>query len=180
MPSRSTIAAQNTQNPFIWDACCLLNLAATRREATILSTLGQSTNQSSWVVREVLEGETLTIRPYPKDPQQIPTPVDLSPLIQANVLSVIDLDIDEEKLFITIAQTLDDGESRTLAVAVHRGFSVLTDDRPHVATNSNAISSSECLHHARLGKTVGRPSKSTRYSSSRSHRADSSLQSLRS
>ena len=44
-------------------------------------------------------------------------------------LRIVDLEPDELASFVELAQRVDDGEAATLAVSVHRGWPVATDDR---------------------------------------------------
>jgi predicted nucleic acid-binding protein len=57
-------------------------------------------------------------------------PVNLTPLLDSGLLEVVDIDTeDEAESFVNLAFDLDDGEARTIAVAIHRGDIVATDDR---------------------------------------------------
>jgi hypothetical protein len=110
----------------IWDACSLLNLGATRRVSEILATFGCS----SYVVRQVREGEVLYLRPLPEeDPQGSLVMVDLAPLLEAGALQEVVLTAEEQAMFVAFAAKLDDGEARSAAVAAHRGWWLVTDDR---------------------------------------------------
>ena len=116
--------------PFVWDACGLLNLAATQRAEEILAAL----RSPCYVVSELLQGEVLYLRPLPEeDPQRTKVPVDFTDLLKAGFLKEITLSPEEKVLFTDYAREVDDGEARTAAVAVVRGFQVVTDDRAAVA-----------------------------------------------
>lgn len=115
-----------SEEPLIWDACGVLNLAATDRAPEILASL----DRPCWIVGEVLAAEVLFLRPLPEeDPQGTLVPVDLSELIGARLLQEVTLTTDEEEFFVRFAQEVDDGEARTAAIAVSRGLHVATDDR---------------------------------------------------
>lgn len=108
------------------DACCVLNLYATGCMAEILVAVGARFGVASAVEREALwvfaggEGDDGAER----------APVDLQPLIQAGLLEVLELDSDEElNTFVSFATLVDDGEAATIALALHRGAVVATDDR---------------------------------------------------
>ncbi len=110
----------------IWDACTLLNLIATKRESEILTALACP----SYVVREVREREILYLRPLPEeDPQGELIKVDLEPLFSAGVLQEVELTEEERRLFVMFASEMDDGEARSTAVAVQRGWRLVTDDK---------------------------------------------------
>ena len=111
----------------LWDACDLLNLIATDRASEILPVFGCP----SYVVKEVRLGEVFYLRPLPEeDPTGGLVPVEVTPLLNAGLLTEIELDASEQTLFVTYATVVDDGEARTAAVAAHRGFWMMTDDRP--------------------------------------------------
>jgi hypothetical protein len=111
---------------WVWDACGLLNLAATRRAEDILSYL----DVPSYVVQEVRNGEVLYLRSLPEeDPMGKLVTVDLTPLLGAGLLQELMLDTVEQSLFVGFAASVDDGEARTAAVAVHCGWGMVIDDR---------------------------------------------------
>jgi predicted nucleic acid-binding protein len=57
-------------------------------------------------------------------------PVILTPMVDAGVIRVVTTDIEAELLtFIDLTRQLDDGEAMTAALAIHRGYVVVTDDR---------------------------------------------------
>lgn len=110
----------------IWDACGLVNLAATARAEEVLRAMGCQ----SYVVREVREKEATHLRPIPEeDPQGQLVPIDFTPLLQAGLLQDVTLAAAEHATFVGFAGLVDDGEARTAAVAVHRGLWMATDDR---------------------------------------------------
>jgi hypothetical protein len=110
----------------VWDACSLLNVAATGHAAEILG----ACRCPSYVVREVLQGEALFLRPLPEDdPNNGLIPVDLTPLLASGVLIEVMLNDNEQAPFVHFAALMDDGESRSAAVALNRGCRLVTDDR---------------------------------------------------
>ncbi|MCX6378356.1 MAG: hypothetical protein NT023_02605 [Armatimonadetes bacterium] len=110
----------------IWDACTLLNLIATKRASEILTALASP----SYVVREVREREVLYLRPLPEDdPQGKLIKVDLEPLFSTGVLQEVEMTEEEQRLFVMFASEMDDGEARSTAVAVQRGWRLVTDDK---------------------------------------------------
>ncbi|HZT42300.1 MAG TPA: hypothetical protein VFA07_08920 [Chthonomonadaceae bacterium] len=110
----------------IWDACTLLNLVATRRASEILTVLGCP----SFIVKQVREKEILYLRPLPDaDPPERLIPVDLTPLQDMGALQDVELTAAEQATFVTFAVEMDDGEARSAAVAAHRGWWLVTDDR---------------------------------------------------
>jgi hypothetical protein len=110
-----------------WDACALLNLAATGRAEDILPVFGCP----SYVVRQVRIGGVFYLRSLPEDdPSGALVTVDLTPLLVCGLLVEVELNDAEQESFVALATQLDDGEARTAALAVHRGLCVVTDDRP--------------------------------------------------
>ncbi len=110
----------------VWDACALLNLVATRYAAQILGVFGCP----SFIVRQVREGEVLYLRPLPEeDPQGNLVPVDVTDLLKAGALQEVELIGAEQATFIVFAAEMDDGEAQSAAVAAHRGWWLVTDDR---------------------------------------------------
>ncbi|MHB1559169.1 MAG: hypothetical protein ACYC61_17080 [Isosphaeraceae bacterium] len=111
----------------ILDACGALNLYASGRFVSILSSLGHE-----WYIPSAVERESQQYRqPDPADPDRlIALPIDLAPAIRAGVLRRCDCEGDEEtELYVELAARIDDGESMGLAIARCRGWSILTDDK---------------------------------------------------
>jgi len=111
------------------DACAVVNLYATRRMEDILAAVDGPVAVADIVEREAQyvfqggDGEDARER----------EPIDLQPWVSQGVLTVIEATHEEELLtFIDLTQELDDGEAMTAALAVHRGFTVVTDDRKAV------------------------------------------------
>ena len=113
----------------VWDACTALNLMATDKAAEILTSFGRP----NYIVRQVREGEVFSLRPLPEDdPKGDLVAVDLKPLIKLGILIEVELTIEELAAFVKFAAEMDDGEARTLAVAVHRGLLMVTDDKKSI------------------------------------------------
>lgn len=112
----------------ILDACGTLNLYASGQFVPILTTL-----HHEWYVPAAVERESQQYRqPDPADPEKlVALPIDLTPALDAGVLSRCDCQGDEETdLYVELAARIgDDGESMGLAIAKCRGWSVLTDDK---------------------------------------------------
>lgn len=112
----------------ILDACGLLNLYASGQFVPILTSLPHD-----WYFPAAVERESQRYRqPDPTDPEKlIILPIDLAPAIDAAVLTRCDCQGDEEtELYVELAARIgDDGESMGLAIAICRGWSVLTDDK---------------------------------------------------
>lgn len=110
----------------IWDACTLINLAATGRAEEVL----RSMKCPCFVIQKVREDEVITLRPMPgENPLVKRHLLDLSPLLVNDALLDVTLTDEEQEMFVDLAVRLDDGEAMTLAVACHRGLTMVTDER---------------------------------------------------
>lgn len=78
------------------------------------------------VAREVLS-ETLYVRT--DDANSARARIDLERLVSKGVIQILDLEDGEVVTFVSAAARVDDGEAATLALAVHRGLPLATDDR---------------------------------------------------
>ncbi len=111
----------------IIDACSLINLFASGREAEILEACG-----GEYFVSEHVSSEALAIRgPDPADSSKlISRPIDLASATSEAWLRACRFESGEETdAFVEFAQHLDDGEASCLAIAKLRGWTVVTDDR---------------------------------------------------
>lgn len=107
------------------DACVVINLAASRRPTDILDAVSGPV-----AVADLVAAESLYVqRGGPGDDAKEPEPIDLAPLIASGRLSVLTATDAELDTFVDFLADLDEGEAMTLALAVHRGFVVATDDR---------------------------------------------------
>ena len=108
------------------DACSLINLYATRRLSEILMTV-----PARLVVSDVVLRESLYVRRggIGKDAEEREL-MELKSILDAGVLEVVASDDDDELLtFVDLSTLIDEGEAMSIALAMHRGWSVMTDDR---------------------------------------------------
>jgi hypothetical protein len=119
--------AASFPDALILDACCLINLAASRQMEPILRCL--PTNL--YVAEYVFSDEALWFYDGPEEAfRSRQSPIQLKPLADAGLLNILTLDTEDEELaFVNFAASLDDGEAMTLALALHRGHGVATDER---------------------------------------------------
>ena len=139
------MVARSGEPGIILDACCLLNLYASRQIEAILRAIPVRFAVSEAAAAEVLYvlhgggGQDARRREH----------VDLQPLIRAGLLDILSLETEVEKAsFVRFAAELADGEAMTCALAVHREADVATDDRkairvlnsvaPHVRVHTTA------------------------------------------
>jgi hypothetical protein len=114
------------ESGLVWDACGILNLAATQHEADILA----SFNCPSYIVKEVHENEVIALRPLPEeDPSGGMIKIDLSPLFHSGLLQEVKLDLLERQQYALLAQQIDDGEARSAAFALGHHCRLVTDDK---------------------------------------------------
>lgn len=109
------------------DASCLLNLYATGRLRDIALALPHHLG----VAKYVREREALYVwRRGTTRNEDEQVPVDLTPLVDEGLVKVERLERPEEvSTFVDFAAVVDDGEAVTIALALHRGYAVATDDR---------------------------------------------------
>ena len=114
------------KSELVWDACSILNLMATREARDILNVL----SISSYIVKQVHQNEVLYLRPLPEEsPQGTLQTVPLQEIMDEGLLSEIELTSIEQESYVSFALEIDDGEARSLAVAKHRQWILVTDDR---------------------------------------------------
>lgn len=118
---------RQSSNSVLLDASCLINLYATGRLRDIALALPYPLGVSDYVV----EKEALYVwRAGASTAEDERVPVDLEPLIEEGLIRVMRLETeDEERSFVDLASTMDDGEAVTGAIALHRACAVATDDR---------------------------------------------------
>lgn len=124
MTPTNEVAPQLTPSrTIILDACTVINLHASRQmESVIRNITGHVMIAESVFVECRLD-------PFAPD-DEIVERIDLLNLIEAGDLTVVVSVSDSElQLFSQFLMKLDDGEAMTLALAVHRGWTVVTDDR---------------------------------------------------
>ncbi len=116
-----------THDCVILDASCVISLFASKKMGDILESIPKSITVAAYV----RDKEALWVYDGPDDNiTQAKEPIDLQPFIQRGVLTIVSLDSEtEENTFIDFATVLDDGESITGAIAVHRRWAIATDDK---------------------------------------------------
>jgi predicted nucleic acid-binding protein len=108
------------------DACLVVNLFATRHVTVILTAASGPVAIVDAVAREA----QYIFRGGDGDDARERERIDLSAVIAESLLDVIEVaDEDELLTYIDLTQEVDDGEAMTAAVAIHRGYTVATDDR---------------------------------------------------
>jgi hypothetical protein len=118
-------------NLLILDACCLINLCATKYMAEILQPLPNPILVADFVEKHevlyVYDGPLDNVRASKRQ-------VDLSPFLQSGVLvSTTLISEAEQDLFIRLTNLLDDGEAMTTALAIERGWTIATDDQATIS-----------------------------------------------
>ncbi len=101
------------------DACVAINLIAS---GIRLDEVARSVG-TGFAMTSVAAAETLFLAPDGAGGKR--TAADLG----AFPIDIIELAPDELSTFVELASQVDDGEAATLAVAIHRGLNVATDDR---------------------------------------------------
>ena len=116
--------APERRDPVILDNCTFLNLYASGRLDAIAAALGLSL-----IVEERVRAEALHLFRGGDGPgADERVAVDCAVPVAAGYLTVATLAGIEEATFRRWAALVDDGEAATIAVAIHRGFAVGTDD----------------------------------------------------
>ncbi len=110
----------------IIDACSLINFYASAFFESILRDL-----LFQFYIVEQVKNESLYIRkPDDSDRGFDYEPTMLDRYLNSDLLKVVKLETDDEKvLFLNLADQLDDGEAATLAIAINRNMTVITDDK---------------------------------------------------
>lgn len=112
-------------DPVILDACCVMTLYGSGRMGDVLVTLPTPV----FVCDYVLEKEALTVYDGPRENVRAETAdIDLRLFEQEGLIERTSLRSEEQATFVTLAKDLDDGEARTIAIALHRDWAVGTDD----------------------------------------------------
>lgn len=109
----------------IIDCCSLINLYAGWAGLENLRALPHT-----WFICKAVETESEVTREY--DDNRVPKeqPILLQPFIDSGLLHSVGPESDaEQATFLVFAQELEDGEAQALALAKHRGFVLLTDDK---------------------------------------------------
>jgi|SRR5579863_108210 len=107
------------------DACVLLNLYASGRVEEILTSVHSCCLVSRYVCREALWFLASTGQAGDKMERSA---IVLDPLVRSGLLTIVDLTLDEQRLFVVLAQELGDGEAASGALAICRSAGLATDD----------------------------------------------------
>ena len=109
----------------IIDCCSLLNLYAGWGGLSELAGFGDQ-----WHVGEAVLGEAQYIWQFHMDGSKTQVSIDLEPLVAEGLLNAVRSESEAEiASYVEFASELDDGEAQALAIAMHRGFILLTDER---------------------------------------------------
>ena len=109
----------------IIDCCSLLNLYAGWAGLEQLRQLPHS-----WFVCEAVFGESEITREYDENQQPRDHELVLGPLVDSGLIQKVAPESDAELAdYLNFAELIDDGEAQAIALAKHRGFVLLTDDR---------------------------------------------------
>jgi hypothetical protein len=116
-----------SQDCIILDACCIINLYASGEMGDILKSISKSVAVAAYVRDE----EALRIYSgLEGDETQKYEQIDLQPFIDCGLLIVVSPETEAENItFVNFAAILDDGEAVTGAIALHRNWSIGSDDR---------------------------------------------------
>ncbi len=132
----------------IIDACVLINLLATGELKSILESVRRQS-----LICSIVQNETIYLKTG--DPNQPKELIDVASFLTGDVLSVCEIEHErEELLYVDFASVLDDGEARTLAIAINRGHYLVTDERKarrlfleHIDSPKLLISTSDLIRH---------------------------------
>ncbi len=126
----------------IIDACSIINFYASEFFDSILS----SFETQCCIVTQVSE-ESLFIRTPPDSQSKFDyKPIALQDYVQLGKLKLVKLETEtEKKVFIKLAQRLDDGEAATIALAIKREMKVVTDDKKAIQIFYEEASNIEIL-----------------------------------
>lgn len=109
----------------IIDCCSLLNLYAGWGGLRELATLGDA-----WHIGEAVLKEAQYIWQFAPDGSRSRVPIDLQTPLQEGLLNAVRPESEAElEAYVEFASELDDGEAQAMAIAMHRGFILLTDER---------------------------------------------------
>lgn len=106
----------------VLDADVLMNLLATDHLADVLAA-----NGTRGLLCPRTESEVIYLNP--RTSGSPPEAIDLGPHIDSGTLMRVTLDAAETATYVRLAAEVDDGEAQVLAVGMHRGLVVATDDR---------------------------------------------------
>ncbi|MBE9052113.1 hypothetical protein IQ243_17125 [Nostocales cyanobacterium LEGE 11386] len=123
---------QITHSHVLLDACCILNFCASGQFLTILKSIPAEVV----VTTVVQEYELKTLQRLKEEDND--AVFQFEEAIQQGLLMVVDFESEqEEESFVNYATILDDGESATCAIAVHRQWAIATDDKRAISFLKN-------------------------------------------
>ncbi|CBN53546.1 MULTISPECIES: hypothetical protein [Kamptonema] len=132
----------------ILDACCILNFCTSGQLLAILKSIPAQVA----VTQVVQKDELKTLQRLENEENE--GAIQFEAAIAQGLLIVVDFDSEEEaESFVNYATVLDDGESATDAIAVHRGWAIATDDKKAIsfikreASHLQILSTSEIIKH---------------------------------
>jgi hypothetical protein len=109
----------------IIDCCSLINLYTGWGGLSELNGIGWQ-----WHLCEAVLKEAEHTREYGEEGSPLIVPLDFGQLVANELLGLVAPGSDEELAdYLDFASEVDDGEAQALAIAKHRGFTLLTDDR---------------------------------------------------
>lgn len=110
---------------YVLDASTLVNLLCGWGGLEELPTIG------SWKIGDIALGEVQYVREYAANGVIERKSLTAAAIVADGSLQKLSLDTEaENEAFIGFATELDDGEAQALALALHRGCILVTDDRP--------------------------------------------------
>lgn len=108
------------------DACAVINLSACGHLRDILAALGAPAE----IVDHVRRGSLSVRRGGVRDDADEREPIDVTDMLTLGLLAIASEASEAElQTFIDLTLELGDGEAMTAAIALHRGATVVTDDR---------------------------------------------------
>lgn len=111
---------------YVLDASTLVNLLCGWGGLAELSSIG-----GSWKIGNAALGEVQYVREHAANGAIERKPLTATAIVAEGSLQELSLDSEaENQSFINFATELDDGEAQALALALHRGCVLVTDDRP--------------------------------------------------
>ncbi len=109
----------------IIDCCSLLNLYAGWGGLRELASFGDV-----WHIGEAVLREAQYIWQFAPDGSRSQVPIDLHTPVADGLLNVVQPESEVElEVYVEFASELDDGEAQAIAIAMHRGFILLTDEK---------------------------------------------------
>jgi hypothetical protein len=135
----------------ILDACCVINLYASRHFSNILEAIPTSVAIAIYV----REKEALRVygNPLEHATQRREEQIDLQPYIDRSLLLLVSPESEAENVtYVNFAASVDNGEAITGAIAVHRNWAIGSDDRRAVSFFAKAAPHLQVLSTLELMK----------------------------